>query len=600
MRDVLAEFDGLSGVTARQEVVKEAGLYRATLEDLVVEGVLDAGHVTHLLKAMQARARPVKPAVLGVLGESHVRTALAAWYGVAAETTTYRCQKGTADGLPYVLELACGWGSDVGQVPRLCGYNFAPCLRTPFPQLDTLCDDAEIDYNDPVTLFVHLTCPRLDATDRGKTTVALPSAITAALVENLPLVTKRWTALKKAIRREGRKQALQAEQARRQQRPMQVKEAAWQVMEAAYLKASRSGQLPANARQIMYAARPEIIRLTGNPTPWKHSKYFTQTLLPDFMMEHPALTAQWDVVFDARGHFREPHTGREIGLGTLEVRAYIAAWDQDLAPRLEGLRLSQAIQTTGPRHRFRYALFVEKEGFDPLLKQANLEARYDLALMSTKGMSVTASRQLVEQLSQLGVTILVVHDFDKSGFEILDKFTSDTRRYHYTATPNVIDLGLHLEDALTMGLQSEAVTYPSEVDPRASLFRCGATADECAFLVQHYTPGERGKRGHWGGERIELNAMDSQQFLDWLEQKLHEVGVEKFVPDAQTLAVAYQHQVRKAKLQQIIDTALQTLPTDVEIPAKLGDIVRAAITNTAVSWDEALWHVVRQPHSVQG
>ena len=56
-------------------------------------------------------------------------------------------------------------------------------------------------------------------------------------------------------------------------------------------------------------------------------------------------------------------------------------------------------------------------------------------------MSVTASRQLVEQLSQLGVTILVVHDFDKSGFEILDKFTSDTRRYHYTATPNVIDLG---------------------------------------------------------------------------------------------------------------------------------------------------------------
>ena len=146
-----------------------------------------------------------------------------------------------------------------------------------------------------------------------------------------------------------------------------------------------------------------------------------------------------------------------------------------------------------------------------------------------------------------------------------------------------------------MGLQSEAVTYPSEVDPRASLFRCGATADECAFLVQHYTPGERGKRGHWGGERIELNAMDSQQFLDWLEQKLHEVGVEKFVPDAQTLAVAYQHQVRKAKLQQIIDTALQTLPTDVEIPAKLGDIVRAAITNTAVSWDEALWHVCVNP-----
>src|SRR5207248_3042254 len=99
------------------------------------------------------------------------------------------------------------------------------------------------------------------------------------------------------------------------------------------------GRLPANARQIMYAARPEIIELTGNAQPWKKSSYFTQILLPDFITEHPALTAPWDVVFDARGHFREPHTGEEIGLGTVAVRDYIRWWQPDLDPSLEALSL---------------------------------------------------------------------------------------------------------------------------------------------------------------------------------------------------------------------------------------------------------------------
>ena len=68
----------------------------------------------------------------------------------------------------------------------------------------------------------------------------------------------------------------------------------------------RGGTLPAHARQIMYAARGEIQRLTGRTL---DDQYFTQQLLPDFMNEHPSATAEWDVVFDARGHFHEPHTG---------------------------------------------------------------------------------------------------------------------------------------------------------------------------------------------------------------------------------------------------------------------------------------------------
>ena len=181
------------------------------------------------------------------------------------------------------------------------------------------------------------------------------------------------------------------------------------------------------------------------------------------------------------------------------------------------LTVPHALKTRGPAQRYHYALFIENEGFYPLLERAQIAERYDLALMSTKGQTVTASRHLVETLSHQGVTILVLHDFDKAGIEILDKFQSDTHRYAYDTPPNVIDLGLRLVDAQAMGLQSEPVWYPSEVDPQTSLRRCGATDEECTFLVHGLVDRYWPKSG-WQGERIELNAMTSRQFLTWLEE----------------------------------------------------------------------------------
>ena len=50
-----------------------------------------------------------------------------------------------------------------------------------------------------------------------------------------------------------------------------------------------------------------------------------------------------------------------------------------------------------PHNRYRYVLFVEKEGFDPLLKAAGIAERFDVAIMSTKGMSTTAARLLLDR-----------------------------------------------------------------------------------------------------------------------------------------------------------------------------------------------------------
>ena len=51
------------------------------------------------------------------------------------------------------------------------------------------------------------------------------------------------------------------------------------------MKASANGTLPANARQIMYAARPYIQANADRPLGSRFDQYFTQTLLPDYIEE---------------------------------------------------------------------------------------------------------------------------------------------------------------------------------------------------------------------------------------------------------------------------------------------------------------------------
>jgi hypothetical protein len=367
-----------------------------------------------------------------------------------------------------------------------------------------------------------------------------------------------------------------------------LKDAAWQVMEQAYLSVSDNNQLPANARQIMYVARPLIMALTGGKF-WKHSSSFTQGALPDFIMANPELTKDWDVVFDARGHFAEPHTHRRIGLGTVEVRDYVGAWQDCIDDQLHEITLNMSCPTHGPTHRYRYALFVEKEGFDALLERARIEERYDLALMSTKGLSVTAARQLVEELSRRGVTILVLHDFDKWGLSILHTIRTNTRRFRFWDRPNVIDLGLRLEDV--RGLPAEEVTFPVKLrkDPRIGLKDYGATKEERRFLVDPDGP-------PWHGQRVELNALTSRQFIDFLERKLTEHDVVKVIPNQENLTLAYRLAYRKVVMQQAInklvrDAARQNVP----IPTILAKRVESLLQKDAtLPWDDALVQIAQE------
>src|SRR5262245_455892 len=183
----------------------------------------------------------------------------------------------------------------------------------------------------------------------------------------------QWTRQKKSEERHPGNVRYRASRMTREPRTTQ-REAAWQVMEEAYLAASGNGTLPAKARQIFYQARPKIMALTEDKE--LAYGYFSQTLLPDYVEEHGV---DWNVVYDARGHFEEPHTNRSIGCGTIEVGNYLYAMKE---PDIVPAEFADAnIDVTGPVGGFGAILYIEKEGFGPLFKAVDLANRYDLMII---------------------------------------------------------------------------------------------------------------------------------------------------------------------------------------------------------------------------
>ncbi len=356
-----------------------------------------------------------------------------------------------------------------------------------------------------------------------------------------------------------------------------IKDAAWQVMEKAYLKASANGTLPAHARQIMYAARPHIQQIADKEIGKGFDQYYTQTWLPDYIEEEGV---DWNFVFDARGNFHEPHTEEQVPLGTIQVRNYLGRVQRHFVGEPDFNVWEKRYPTLGPENRYGAILFIEKEGFMPLFEEVKLAERYDLAIMSTKGMSVTASRELVDVLcGNHDIPLLALHDFDKAGFSIIGTLKRDTRRYTFTNCIEVIDLGLRLDDI--GGLITEGVYTRSPEKARWNLEENGATGEEIEFLLR---------------QRVELNAFASDELVKWIESKLEQHGVTKVIPDTDSLAGAYHRTRAQARMQAKIDEIIEAESEEGEV-GKVPDDLRKQVeerlkSHPATSWDEAVREIV--------
>jgi hypothetical protein len=238
--------------------------------------------------------------------------------------------------------------------------------------------------------------------------------------------------------------------------------------------------------------------------------------------------------------------------------------------------------------RYQGVLYIEKEGFEPVMKEARIAERFDLAILSCKGQSVVAARRYVDEVCRVdgGVPLFVVHDFDKSGFEISQCLTTvsdwarekDRVQYDFKNKIRVIDLGLRLADAEHYTLASEAHTFGGNFAPHSI-----ATEAEREFLRSN--------------RRVELNAFTSPQFVEWLETKIRQHLKTRLIPSDDVLEAAYRRAVAVAYVNKMLEAApeeAQRIAAETTVPAAL----RQMVDESSEAWDRAIYRIVDEGGAV--
>jgi DNA topoisomerase VI subunit B len=179
VREFISEFRGLSATAKQAAVLEKVGLARAPLASLCADG-FDKPKIAALLEAMQEASKPVKPKQLGVIGRDHLAR-LMAQHGAEMDSFDYsRTFDSTDDGLPCVVEFAFAWCPEAKERRLITGVNWSPAIGNPFRQLgsygislDTVLSQQRADRDDPVILVLHVACPHVEYTDRGKSAIVI-------------------------------------------------------------------------------------------------------------------------------------------------------------------------------------------------------------------------------------------------------------------------------------------------------------------------------------------------------------------------------------------------------------------------------------------
>jgi hypothetical protein len=179
IRELVAEFRGLTATTKQKAVLDETGLSRTPLVELVKQDVLQTDLVGKLLAAMQKHTKPVQPNLLGPIGKENLAARFQA-LGCERESFTYQRASGMEQGLPWLAETAFGWCPGLPGRRLVTGVNWSPGLVNPFRELgryrvslDSVLESQRAGQDEPICFFLHLICPRVEFTDRGKSAVVI-------------------------------------------------------------------------------------------------------------------------------------------------------------------------------------------------------------------------------------------------------------------------------------------------------------------------------------------------------------------------------------------------------------------------------------------
>jgi hypothetical protein len=339
------------------------------------------------------------------------------------------------------------------------------------------------------------------------------------------------SAIEKAIRRAKRRQPSNG---RKEYQRAVITEALPRAID----QASGGGRYRYSLRQLFYAVRPHTLDALGAEPDYG---YFAR-VVGDYETERGGdLPGMYR---DDRGTLYHPHTGESIPLGTRAVEAY-----------------------RRPEWTFNKVLYCEKEGFFPILVEAQWPERHDCALLTSKGFASRAARDVLDLLGETDepLTFYCLHDADGPGTMIYQTLQRGT-----AARPGrrveIVNLGLDPAEALDMGLPAEKVNGSGRRGKRRRV----PVAD---YLDQDW-------RVWLQSSRVELNAMDTPTFLQWLDGKMEQAGgklippgpimAARLVADARGLIqdALTAEAIRAARVEERTEAALAALQPEIDRTAR--------------------------------
>jgi hypothetical protein len=277
-------------------------------------------------------------------------------------------------------------------------------------------------------------------------------------------------------------------------------------LDEATAAASGDGEYRFNVRQVFYVLRPIVMGAIGKEL--KIENY--SSIITDYQREHGEIPGMYR---EPRGSIYHPHRGETISLGTLMVEEY-----------------------ERPVWTFNKLLYIEKEGFQEALKAVRWGERHDCALISSKGFTTRAVRDLVDKLAEHDedVTIFCAHDADGYGSMIYQTFQEATKA-RGARKIKIVNIGLEPWEAIEMGLRVETVSV-------------GKRRKAVADYIKERDDGER-----WEGwlqtHRVELNEMTTPQFIEWLDSKMAAYGSGKLIPPADVLVAELDERIESKSVR---------------------------------------------------
>jgi DNA topoisomerase VI subunit B len=181
VRELVRCFAGLAGTQKQKAVLEATGMARTKLPALARDGRLDTAAVAKLLAALRTESTPAQPKDLGIIGKEVIR---ARFVGLGCEVDCFRyarVAKFNSERLPFVLEAAFAWHPELRGRRSIIGVNWSPAIVNPFRELgwsglslDELLENQRAGPDQPVIFLLHVACPRVAYTDRGKSAVTVP------------------------------------------------------------------------------------------------------------------------------------------------------------------------------------------------------------------------------------------------------------------------------------------------------------------------------------------------------------------------------------------------------------------------------------------